>query len=172
MLIILGKTALNSGVSAVLLSKADFQDSEETVTSRMLFPTSAQDSSRGLPDANDLCLGLQSLSLTGWDRPWSTQDSDSSAQSSTHSGECQKMSWLGEGDAWGGEQRHPQQQLFSSPLHHLPPPPPIQHGAVLQEMEMLAVSVAGQMVARKGRHGFSTYPDKFPGVVSVHLGWP
>lgn len=28
-----------------------------------------------------------------------------------------------------------------------------QHGAVLQEMEMLAVSVAGQMVARKGRHG-------------------
>ncbi|XP_073852686.1 cytoplasmic polyadenylation element-binding protein 1 isoform X7 [Macaca fascicularis] len=51
----------------------------------MLFPTSAQESSRGLPDANDLCLGLQSLSLTGWDRPWSTQDSDSSAQSSTHS---------------------------------------------------------------------------------------
>ncbi|XP_005381537.1 PREDICTED: cytoplasmic polyadenylation element-binding protein 1 isoform X2 [Chinchilla lanigera] len=63
----------------------DFQDSEETVTSKMLFPTSAQESSRGLPDANDLCLGLQSLSLTGWDRPWSTQDSDSSAQSSTHS---------------------------------------------------------------------------------------
>nr|XP_051690202.1 cytoplasmic polyadenylation element-binding protein 1 isoform X2 [Oryctolagus cuniculus] len=63
----------------------DFQDSEETVASRMLFPTSAQESSRGLPDANDLCLGLQSLSLTGWDRPWSTQDSDSSAQSSTHS---------------------------------------------------------------------------------------
>lgn len=51
----------------------------------MLFPTSAQDSPRGLPDANDLCLGLQSLSLTGWDRPWSTQDADSSAQSSTHS---------------------------------------------------------------------------------------
>nr|KAF6410700.1 hypothetical protein HJG63_009155 [Rousettus aegyptiacus] len=51
----------------------------------MLFPTSAQDSPRGLPDANDLCLGLQSLSLTGWDRPWSTQDSDASAQSSTHS---------------------------------------------------------------------------------------
>ncbi|XP_033616999.1 cytoplasmic polyadenylation element-binding protein 1 isoform X9 [Fukomys damarensis] len=65
----------------------DFQDSEETVTSKMLFPTSAQESSRGLPDANDLCLGLQSLSLTGWDRPWSTQDSDSSAQSSTHSDE-------------------------------------------------------------------------------------
>lgn len=100
---ILGKTALNSGVSAVLLSKADFQDSEETVSSRMLFPTSAQDSSRGLPDANDLCLGLQSLSLIGWDRPWSTQDSDSSAQSGTHSGECQKMSWLGVGGAWGGE---------------------------------------------------------------------
>ena len=51
----------------------------------MLFPTSAQDSSCGLPDANDLCLGLQALSLPGWDWPWSTQDSDSSAQSSTHS---------------------------------------------------------------------------------------
>ncbi|KAF6078306.1 hypothetical protein HJG60_009156 [Phyllostomus discolor] len=51
----------------------------------MLFPTSAQDSPRGLPDANDLCLGLQSLSLAGWDRPWSTQDSDSSAQSSAQS---------------------------------------------------------------------------------------
>ncbi|XP_037009508.1 cytoplasmic polyadenylation element-binding protein 1 isoform X2 [Artibeus jamaicensis] len=63
----------------------DFPDSEETVTGRMLFPTSAQDSPRGLPDANDLCLGLQSLSLTGWDRPWSTQDSDSSAQSSAQS---------------------------------------------------------------------------------------
>ncbi|KAM9063635.1 cytoplasmic polyadenylation element-binding protein 1 isoform 7-T7 [Sarcophilus harrisii] len=63
----------------------DFSDSEGTVTSRMLFPTSAQESSRGLPDANDLCLGLQSLSLTGWDRPWSTQDSDAAAQSSPQS---------------------------------------------------------------------------------------
>lgn len=52
------------------------------------------------------------------------------------------------------------------------PPPPIQHGAVLQEMEMLAVSVAGQMVARKGRHGFSTYPDKFPGVLVCTWGGP
>uniref|UniRef100_G1M6E3 Cytoplasmic polyadenylation element-binding protein 1 n=1 Tax=Ailuropoda melanoleuca TaxID=9646 RepID=G1M6E3_AILME len=75
-------TPINRGIHDHL---PDFQDSEETVASRMLFPTSAQDSSRGLPDANDLCLGLQSLSLTGWDRPWSTQDSDSSAQSSTHS---------------------------------------------------------------------------------------
>ncbi|XP_072483886.1 cytoplasmic polyadenylation element-binding protein 1 isoform X1 [Notamacropus eugenii] len=64
---------------------SDFPDSEGTVTSRMLFPTSAQESSRGLPDANDLCLGLQSLSLTGWDRPWSTQDSDAAAQSSPQS---------------------------------------------------------------------------------------
>ncbi|XP_022272673.1 cytoplasmic polyadenylation element-binding protein 1 isoform X1 [Vulpes vulpes] len=76
-------TPINRGIHDHL--PADFQDSEETVASRMLFPTSAQDSSRGLPDANDLCLGLQSLSLTGCDRPWSTQDSDSSAQSSTHS---------------------------------------------------------------------------------------
>nr|KAF6283512.1 hypothetical protein mPipKuh1_010174 [Pipistrellus kuhlii] len=64
---------------------SDFPDSEDAVASRMLFPTSAQDSPRGLPDANDLSLGLQSLSLTGWDRIWSTQDADSSAQSSTHS---------------------------------------------------------------------------------------
>lgn len=52
------------------------------------------------------------------------------------------------------------------------PPLPIQHGAVLQKMEMLAVSVAGQMVACKSRHGFSTYPDKFPGVVGLYLRWP
>ncbi|XP_039714075.1 cytoplasmic polyadenylation element-binding protein 1 isoform X4 [Pteropus medius] len=75
-------TPVNRGIHDHL---PDFPDSEETVPSRMLFPTSAQDSPRGLPDANDLCLGLQSLSLTGWDRPWSTQDSDASAQSSTHS---------------------------------------------------------------------------------------
>lgn len=57
------------------------------MASRMLFPTSTQESSRGLPDTNDLCLGLQSLNLTGWDRPWSTQDSDAAAQTSTQSGE-------------------------------------------------------------------------------------
>lgn len=31
---------------------------------------------------------------------------------------------------------------------------------------------AGQMVARKARLGFSNHPDRFPGVVSLHLGWP
>nr|XP_038961601.1 cytoplasmic polyadenylation element-binding protein 1 isoform X7 [Rattus norvegicus] len=75
-------TPINRGIHDQL---PDFQDSEEAITSRMLFPTSAQESPRGLPDANGLCLGLQSLSLTGWDRPWSTQDSDSSAQSNTQS---------------------------------------------------------------------------------------
>ncbi|XP_053933791.1 cytoplasmic polyadenylation element-binding protein 1 isoform X4 [Cuculus canorus] len=64
---------------------ADFQDSEEEAVSRMLFPTSTQESSRGLQDTNDLCLGLQSLNLTGWDRPWSTQDADAVAQTSTQS---------------------------------------------------------------------------------------
>lgn len=98
----------------------------------MLFPTSAQDSPRGLPDANDLCLGLQSLSLTGWDRPWSTQDSDASAQSSTHSGGCQKMSWLGEG-ARGVASEDTHSNSCSVPLCI----PPAQHGAFLQEMEML-----------------------------------
>lgn len=92
-----GKQPLTLGVCFAVLSKADFQDSEEAVTSRMLFPTSAQESPRGLPDANGLCLGLQSLSLTGWDRPWSTQDSDSSGQSSTQSGECKGMGRLAGG---------------------------------------------------------------------------
>uniref|UniRef100_A0ACB8E4T5 Cytoplasmic polyadenylation element-binding protein 1 n=1 Tax=Sphaerodactylus townsendi TaxID=933632 RepID=A0ACB8E4T5_9SAUR len=52
----------------------------------MLFPPSAQENPCGLPDANDLCLGLQSLSLPGWDRPWSSHDSDAAAQPSTQSG--------------------------------------------------------------------------------------
>ncbi|KYO25306.1 cytoplasmic polyadenylation element-binding protein 1 isoform B [Alligator mississippiensis] len=68
-----------------LVFTLNFPDSEEAVASRMLFPTSTQESSRGLPDTNDLCLGLQSLNLTGWDRPWSTQDSDTAAQTSTQS---------------------------------------------------------------------------------------
>ncbi|XP_042332568.1 cytoplasmic polyadenylation element-binding protein 1 isoform X7 [Sceloporus undulatus] len=63
----------------------NFQDSEGSTASRMLFPPSAQESPRGLPDTNDLCLGLQSLSLPGWDRPWSTQDSDAATQPSTQS---------------------------------------------------------------------------------------
>ncbi|KAE8617416.1 hypothetical protein XENTR_v10009066 [Xenopus tropicalis] len=49
----------------------------------MLFSTSHEPLPRGLPDTNDLCLGLQSLSLTGWDRPWSTQDSEAAGQTST-----------------------------------------------------------------------------------------
>nr|XP_033776037.1 cytoplasmic polyadenylation element-binding protein 1 isoform X2 [Geotrypetes seraphini] len=63
----------------------DLQDTEGAVASRMLFPTSVQDSPRGLPDTNDLCLGLQSLSMSGWDRPWSTQDSETATQTSTPS---------------------------------------------------------------------------------------
>ncbi|RLW03798.1 hypothetical protein DV515_00006227 [Chloebia gouldiae] len=80
-----------SGVCTTPVTKSkcdtlpDIQDSEEAVASRMLFPTSTQESSRGLPDTNDLCLGLQSLNLTGWDRPWSTQDSDTAAQTSPQS---------------------------------------------------------------------------------------
>ncbi|XP_055969952.1 cytoplasmic polyadenylation element-binding protein 1 isoform X2 [Sorex fumeus] len=52
----------------------------------MLFPTSAQESACGLPDVNDLCLGMQACSLTGWDQPWSTQDSDSAPSSNTQPG--------------------------------------------------------------------------------------
>ncbi|XP_066509964.1 cytoplasmic polyadenylation element-binding protein 1-like isoform X2 [Hoplias malabaricus] len=55
------------------------------VRSRMLFPNGGQDSSRGLPDVNELGLGLQSLSLSGWERPWSSQDSELSATNSNAS---------------------------------------------------------------------------------------
>lgn len=50
---------------------------------RMLFPNcggiaGSQDTptSRGPPGVADLGLGLQSLRLSGWDRPWSSQDTD------------------------------------------------------------------------------------------------
>ncbi|KAK2524614.1 Cpeb1, partial [Columba guinea] len=87
-----------SGVCTTPVTKSkrdilqDFQDSEEAVASRMLFPTSTQESSRGLPDTNDLCLGLQSLNLTGWDRPWSTQDSEAAAQTSPQSAQISLQS--------------------------------------------------------------------------------
>uniref|UniRef100_A0A8C2GZL1 Cytoplasmic polyadenylation element binding protein 1b n=1 Tax=Cyprinus carpio TaxID=7962 RepID=A0A8C2GZL1_CYPCA len=55
------------------------------VRSRMLFPSGGQDSSRGLPDVNNWGLGLQSLSLSDWERPWSSHDTDPSAQSNTAS---------------------------------------------------------------------------------------
>ncbi|XP_034988009.2 cytoplasmic polyadenylation element-binding protein 1 isoform X1 [Zootoca vivipara] len=64
---------------------SDFQDSKGVAASRMLFPPSVQESPRGLPDTTDLCLGLQSLSQPGWDRPWSSQDSDAAAQPSLQS---------------------------------------------------------------------------------------
>uniref|UniRef100_A0A8D0EBU1 Cytoplasmic polyadenylation element binding protein 1 n=2 Tax=Salvator merianae TaxID=96440 RepID=A0A8D0EBU1_SALMN len=87
----LGNSLDFSGVCTTPITKErrellpDFQDSEGASASRMLFPPSAQEPPRGLPDTNDLCLGLQSLSLPGWDRPWSTQESDAAAQPSTQS---------------------------------------------------------------------------------------
>ncbi|KAK2853733.1 hypothetical protein Q5P01_006394 [Channa striata] len=50
---------------------------------RMLFPncggmpgSQEMQSSRGPPGVTDLGLGLQSLSLSSWDRPWSSQETD------------------------------------------------------------------------------------------------
>lgn len=49
---------------------------------RMLFPncgvpgSEEMASSRAPPGVADLGLGLQSLRLSGWDRPWSNQDTD------------------------------------------------------------------------------------------------
>ncbi|MEE6514514.1 hypothetical protein FKM82_022717 [Ascaphus truei] len=63
----------------------------------MLFPSShdSHHTPRGLPDTNDLCLGLQSLSMTGWDRPWSTQDSEITGHSSTQTVAQSVFSMLG-----------------------------------------------------------------------------
>lgn len=62
--------------------------------SRMLFsscgggggmsPSQELPSSRGLPDVSDLGLGLQSLTLSGWERPWSSQESDNHTVSQVH----------------------------------------------------------------------------------------
>lgn len=70
---------------------------------RMLFPNcggipSSQDmpSSRNSSDVSDLGLGLHSLSLSSWDRPWSSQDSDThtplSQVQSSSSGKYQRFS--------------------------------------------------------------------------------
>uniref|UniRef100_A0A8C9SX44 Cytoplasmic polyadenylation element binding protein 1b n=2 Tax=Scleropages formosus TaxID=113540 RepID=A0A8C9SX44_SCLFO len=66
---------------------SELQDSDTAAAgSRMLFPSGGQDSSsRVLPDINDLGLGLHSLHLSGWDRPWSSQDTEPSAQTSSPS---------------------------------------------------------------------------------------
>lgn len=65
------------------------------VGSRMLFPncgvmpgSEEMPSSRGPPGVTDLGLGLQSLRLSGWDRPWSSQDTDSH----THPSQVQSSS--------------------------------------------------------------------------------
>lgn len=61
------------------------------VRSRMLFPTSSQDLSRGLPDINNWDLGLQSLSLSDWERPWSSHDTEHSSQTTASSRELSVM---------------------------------------------------------------------------------
>ncbi|KAJ4946799.1 hypothetical protein JOQ06_008845 [Pogonophryne albipinna] len=67
---------------------------------RMLFPNcggipGSQDTptSRGPPGVADLGLGLQSLRLSGWDRPWSSQDTD--AHSSPSQVQTSSPSMLG-----------------------------------------------------------------------------
>ncbi|KAM6979504.1 cytoplasmic polyadenylation element-binding protein 1 [Aplochiton taeniatus] len=85
--------------------KRDLCDQQESelaaVGSRMLFPScgsggmsaSQEASSRGLPDVNDLGLGLQSLSLSGWKCPWSSQDTD--AHTTTSRAQASSPSMLG-----------------------------------------------------------------------------
>lgn len=74
----------------------DPEESElAAVGSRMLFPncgvmpgSEEMPSSRGPAGVSDLGLGLQSLRLSGWDRPWSSQDTDSH----THPSQVQSSS--------------------------------------------------------------------------------
>uniref|UniRef100_A0A672JFA6 Cytoplasmic polyadenylation element binding protein 1b n=1 Tax=Salarias fasciatus TaxID=181472 RepID=A0A672JFA6_SALFA len=73
---------------------------------RMLFPncggipgSQEMQSSRGPQDVTDLGLGLHSLRLSSWERPWSSQDSDvhtppSQAQSSSPSSEYRALHTL------------------------------------------------------------------------------
>ncbi|XP_023694020.1 cytoplasmic polyadenylation element-binding protein 1 isoform X2 [Paramormyrops kingsleyae] len=89
----LGNSLDFTGVCTTPVTKAkrdhvsELQDSDSAaVRSRMLFPSAGPDPSRVLPDIHDLGLGLHSLSLSGWDRPWSSQDPDPTAHSSTPSG--------------------------------------------------------------------------------------
>uniref|UniRef100_A0A3P9IQL6 Cytoplasmic polyadenylation element binding protein 1b n=1 Tax=Oryzias latipes TaxID=8090 RepID=A0A3P9IQL6_ORYLA len=65
---------------------------------RMLFPNcggipGSQDMppSRGQSTVTDLGLGLQSLRLSGWDRPWSSQETDTHAPPSQHQASSPSM---------------------------------------------------------------------------------
>ncbi|XP_057193605.1 cytoplasmic polyadenylation element-binding protein 1 isoform X1 [Triplophysa rosa] len=88
----LGNSLDLSGVCTTPTAKCKrdpFHDRPESdlsaVRSRMLFPTSGQDLSRGLPDINNWDLGLQSLSLSDWERPWSSHDTEHSSQTTASS---------------------------------------------------------------------------------------
>uniref|UniRef100_A0AAY4DNR0 RRM domain-containing protein n=1 Tax=Denticeps clupeoides TaxID=299321 RepID=A0AAY4DNR0_9TELE len=60
---------------------SDLQDSDPVaVGSRMPFSPRTQDPSSGLPSVTDLGLGLQSLTMSEWERPWSSQDAESHVQ--------------------------------------------------------------------------------------------
>ncbi|KAK6294171.1 hypothetical protein J4Q44_G00350010 [Coregonus suidteri] len=105
----------------------DLQESElAAVGSRMLFPSSSvggsggsphEGSSRGLPDVNDLGLGLQSLSLSGWERPWSSHDTDAhtTAASQAHTSSTSMLDMLGS----------PLGQILGKPLGYHPPSEPM-----------------------------------------------
>ncbi|XP_063044029.1 cytoplasmic polyadenylation element-binding protein 1 isoform X2 [Engraulis encrasicolus] len=62
----------------------DRQDNDfAAAQGRMLFPNNSQEPPRRLPDINDLGLGLQSLNLSVWDRPWSNQENETVPQSNS-----------------------------------------------------------------------------------------
>ncbi|XP_013857065.1 cytoplasmic polyadenylation element-binding protein 1 isoform X5 [Austrofundulus limnaeus] len=72
-------------MNTMLGNALDFTESDRAAVGsrRMLFPNcggipGSQDvpSSRGSSDVTDLGLGLHSLRLSSWDRPWSSQESD------------------------------------------------------------------------------------------------
>ncbi|XP_052371798.1 cytoplasmic polyadenylation element-binding protein 1 isoform X4 [Oncorhynchus keta] len=115
-------------MNTMLGNSLDFTDLQESelaaVGSRMLFPSSSvsgsalhEGSSRGLPDVNDLGLGLQSLSLSGWERPWSSHDTDThtTAASQAHTSSTSMLDMLGS----------PLGQILGKPLGYNPPSEPM-----------------------------------------------
>ncbi|XP_055756165.1 cytoplasmic polyadenylation element-binding protein 1-like isoform X2 [Salvelinus fontinalis] len=117
-------------MNTMLGNSLDFTDLQESelsaVGSRMLFPSSSvsgsgsslhEGASRGLPDVNDLGLGLQSLSLSGWERPWSSHDTDThtTAASQAHTSSTSMLDMLGS----------PLGQILGKPLGYNPPSEPM-----------------------------------------------
>lgn len=92
---------LSLSVSSLVLLTGSVESELAAVGSRrMLFPNcgsipNSQDIPlpRGPSDVTDLGLGLQSLRLSSWDRPWSSQEADSHSPSSQVQSSSSSSKW-------------------------------------------------------------------------------